>query len=627
MDAPREIAAARDNALAKLPDRFFSLDDVVSQELTDLDFPWNLGIIEERIQEYSTVSDEINAQLSARVMRNYNDFVQGMQHVQSVETELTLVGVLIKNARRKLKERDAGLVRGSMHITRQQRKKERLTRLLTTLSEFQGVVQIDTNLRQCVNNENYSEAISQHALLKEALSRDKFKQFPGVLALRDGLSMHHDLVKQKLSDGLRVAAVSSSFNPARYEEILKAYSRLSTDVAPSVGKELLRHVSECIVTVARQCMLAFSSGPSDDSPTDWHRKAQLRDLCKTMDPTRFVACTAQLYENLCDFLYRHQFLCDWHLQRVQALEKQDERDPAEVGFHNVVRDVLTELSASKRNVWDRIQQQVSLVLMTLDFQYPALTEDSFLHILHLTQLLIEEGDAFMATYQPQGAENRRQWSAPIRNTLRSKAHDYFQTLHFNAFVDFKVAHIEQDSWQRLPVPRSYKLLRTERLRAVPRTTPAASQADSKLRTTENNPFRNYRPEPLLSTAGNDDPDGLDARPKPDDNDIDDHELLKHWIDDSEGLMMEQIGSSMLSNSNRSPVVSSSTAELARILERYFRMMGAIPGLAKDIFESAVQVSNSMCIACSASSCRISISSCFWMNLRASSTTLASQAAN
>ena len=126
------------------------------------------------------------------------------------------------------------------------------------------------------------------------------------------------------------------------------------------------------------------------------------------------------------------------------------------------RQVQTELLSSKRNVWDRIQQQVSLVLMTLEFQYPGascgrkglerqaadgtrsstrttkdsvgfltwywkfesrtasesngtgdrehrtqnlcrkalgeearsspgLSEDSFLHILHLTQLLIEEG--------------------------------------------------------------------------------------------------------------------------------------------------------------------------------------------------------------------------------------------
>merc|ERR1719230_487883 len=145
--------AAHSNALAKLPDRFFSLDDVVSRELADLDFPWNLGIIEERIREYSAFSEEINAQLSARVMRNYNDFVQGMQQVQSVETKLTLIGVLIKNGRRKLQERDVGLVRGSMHITRQQRKSERLARLLATLGEFQGVLDIDRNLRQCVNSE------------------------------------------------------------------------------------------------------------------------------------------------------------------------------------------------------------------------------------------------------------------------------------------------------------------------------------------------------------------------------------------------------------------------------------------------------------------------------------------
>merc|ERR1719230_459526 len=179
--------AARDNAVAKLPDRFFALDDVVSQELNNLDFPWNLGIIEERIREYTAFSDEINAQLSARVMRNYNDFVQGMQQVQSVETELTLVGVLIKNGRRKLKERDNGLVRGSMHITRQQRKSERLSRLLTTLSEFQDVLAIDSNLRRSVNGDNYSEAITQHSVLREALSREQFKQFPGVLALREGL--------------------------------------------------------------------------------------------------------------------------------------------------------------------------------------------------------------------------------------------------------------------------------------------------------------------------------------------------------------------------------------------------------------------------------------------------------
>eukprot|EP00438_Fugacium_kawagutii_P001995 Skav203959 [mRNA] locus=scaffold1035:148851:158840:+ [translate_table: standard] len=63
----------------------------------------------------------------------------------------------------------------------------------------------------------------------------------------------------------------------------------------------------------------------------------------------------------------------------------------------LLRHVHTELVASKRNVWQNLQQQVSLVLMTLDFQYPALSEESFMQILHLTQLLMDEGDAFMAS--------------------------------------------------------------------------------------------------------------------------------------------------------------------------------------------------------------------------------------
>ncbi|OLP91271.1 hypothetical protein AK812_SmicGene27046 [Symbiodinium microadriaticum] len=45
-------------------------------------------------------------------------------------------------------------------------------------------------------------------------------------------------------------------------------------------------------------------------------------------------------------------------------------------------------------------------------------------------------------------------SAPIRNTLKTKAHDYFQSLHFNAWAKLKASHIEQDAWQRLPVARS-----------------------------------------------------------------------------------------------------------------------------------------------------------------------------
>eukprot|EP00929_Paragymnodinium_shiwhaense_P016840 TRINITY_DN12548_c1_g1_i3.p1 TRINITY_DN12548_c1_g1~~TRINITY_DN12548_c1_g1_i3.p1 ORF type:complete len:984 (-),score=213.49 TRINITY_DN12548_c1_g1_i3:98-3049(-) len=574
--------------LVKLPRRFFDTSDVVAQEIADLPYPWNQAVMEERIRDYSSCSEAINVRLSDGVRRNYSEFVQGMQQVESVETELTMIGVLLKNSRRKLKERDTGLRRGSLQVARQHRKRDRLRRLLATLTDFQAITCLEAKLREGVQSENYVEALAHHAALREDLAAAKFRQFPGILSLRQGLGLHLAVVQQKLSDGLRVAAVSQHFDAERYEEILQAYSMISTDQALSVGKEILRHVSECIVAVSRQCMLAFSAAPSHESPSVWHQKVQLKDLCRSMDPTRFVACTAQLYECLCDFLYRHQFLCAWHVSRLQINDEEEvaARAPR---FREVLREVLSELGANKRVVWDRIQQQVSLVLMTCDFQYPGLSEDGFLHILHLTQLLIDEGDSFMVDFQSGGGavplhEGRRQWSAPIRNTLKTKAHDYFHSLHYHVWVSFKVAYIDQDNWQRLPVPRTHRLLRPEKLRAPLPTRTGAGQ-EHKPWTAENNPFRNYKADPLLPAASS----SVDATADKARDELDEHALLQHWIEDSEAISLEQIGSSLLSNSNRSPVVSSSTVELSRMLERYVRMMGATPQLALDIFQAAVQL--------------------------------------
>eukprot|EP00928_Gymnodinium_smaydae_P083308 TRINITY_DN6653_c0_g5_i1.p1 TRINITY_DN6653_c0_g5~~TRINITY_DN6653_c0_g5_i1.p1 ORF type:complete len:1096 (-),score=170.72 TRINITY_DN6653_c0_g5_i1:105-3242(-) len=637
--APSPAAAAAGDAVASasvslaeqetcLPGRFFQLtQDIVVQEIATLQQPWDVSAIDERIRKYSACSETVNARLSDGVRRNYGEFVRGMQQVEAVEAELTTIGVLVKNGRRTLRQSDAKLVRGGLCVARRRQKSERLKALLSTMEEFQAIVRVDARLRECLQTESYCEALTLHDALRAELADSRIRQFPSLLSLREGLGLHLDFIRQKLSDGLRVAAVSADFESERYAEILKAYSLMSPHQTVSVGKELLQHVYECIVSVSRQCMLAFSVPPSNESPALWHQKAQLADLCRSMDPQRFVQCTAQLYEYLCDFLYRHQFLCAWHANRLQEEESGGANGGAANGesanggtvcspprLRQLLRDVLNELVASKRNLWDRIQQQVSLVLMTSDMQFPRLREEGFLHVLNLTQLLIEEGDLFAVDAQSSrvgGAPETRRWSAPIRNTLKSKAHDYFYSMHYSVWTSFKLAYIEQDSWQRLPVPRNHRLLRADRLRAqLPQRSQApagtgastASSAtaskggpsDSKLRTAENNPFRNYKAESTLPASRCPPPEdevaeGPGAEERAAIDEVDDHALLQHWINDSEGFSLERIGSTMLSNSNRSPVVSSSTVELARMLERYFRMMGAMPQLASDIFQAAAQL--------------------------------------
>lgn len=109
-------------------------------------------------------------------------------------------------------------------------------------------------------------------------------------------------------------------------------------------------------------------------------------------------------------------------------------------------------------------------------------------------------------------------------------------------------------------------------------------------TMETNPFRNCKLESLWPSVSEILPveeegeDGTFKATREPDDEIDEHVLLQYWIDDGDCPPLEQIGSSALSNSNRSPVVSTSVVELARLLERYFRMMAAVPELALDLSE-------------------------------------------
>jgi len=186
------------------PEHFFSrdftLEDVVAMELEKLEDPLNLTAIEETIEECATFSKSINSSLSESVMQNYTEFVEGMQQVRSVGTDMTQIDLDIKKQRKRLQEGNATLVQGSRQITKQRCKSEHLATLLSTMEEFQDLARKEAEFQQCLNGENYPEAIRQHTALQEELASDRFKQFPCLDVLHEGPDLHLAVVGQKLSD-------------------------------------------------------------------------------------------------------------------------------------------------------------------------------------------------------------------------------------------------------------------------------------------------------------------------------------------------------------------------------------------------------------------------------------------
>lgn len=137
--------------------------------------------------------------------------------------------------------------------------------------------------------------------------------------------------------------------------------------------------------------------------------------------------------------------------------------PASRDLVRTIHDVWADLSSNKKVLWDRVQYQVSQLLISWRFE--KLPENMFLHCVYLTHLLIEEGDLFMADFSTRsgaaattGAPPNRS-SLPLRNTLKTKCHDYFLNFHSTSWMSVH-SILTHDSWQRMPISKMAINLKT-----------------------------------------------------------------------------------------------------------------------------------------------------------------------
>ncbi|CAD7949449.1 unnamed protein product [Amoebophrya sp. A120] len=134
----------------------------------------------------------------------------------------------------------------------------------------------------------------------------------------------------------------------------------------------------------------------------------------------------------------------------------------------LIHDVLQELKDAQRSLWDKMQYQVSLLV--LSWRVDDVTDNEFYHCVFLVLLFITEGDylfsqflsrvklAESATGRPSTSTaannvNTANVSRSLRNTVKTICHQYLEGVHRNAW---SVMHsfLLQDSWQRVPVVSS-----------------------------------------------------------------------------------------------------------------------------------------------------------------------------
>ncbi|CAL8467285.1 g6822 [Coccomyxa elongata] len=141
------LARSKQEALDALPADYYQPDyDPVAGELAMLPRMFTEGDLEAVVEERSGVLETVSERLSQHVLSNYSKFVAGVTEVASVERDLQEAYRTAKTSRSELANALAE-VRANMVITRKQKQKQGLERMLGTLQQLREAAHLHDALR------------------------------------------------------------------------------------------------------------------------------------------------------------------------------------------------------------------------------------------------------------------------------------------------------------------------------------------------------------------------------------------------------------------------------------------------------------------------------------------------
>eukprot|EP00742_Colponemidia_sp_Colp-10_P007504 GILJ01008088.1.p1 GENE.GILJ01008088.1~~GILJ01008088.1.p1 ORF type:complete len:1012 (+),score=165.37 GILJ01008088.1:151-3186(+) len=577
--------------------------DASQVELKALPDSFDPDAIDTRIRECLRALEIINARLSDRVLANYNQFVQGMQKVQEVQSDLTLTGILITNSRRQLAKAEENLIRGGLTIVNKHRKKKKLEDMQGYLLQIHTFTKTESLVKEALKAQQYHEALSMCQDAMGKLNSPDYMQFLSLQELKKRLSELSNSIRDEMEQTLR--AMCRSFDPAMYQDTLTAWMLLPS--YHTISEDIQHYFADAVRIITRETMIAYI--PHEHVGAANLQSMQFRDLCAHCPGDKFVQCLTQIYEKLCDLLYNHHIISRWHDEQEAKFGQKDDHptetediSSAEVKKRDLYDDIRKGLLRNRKNLWDRMQQQVSLCLSSTYLSFTTFKVEDFLQTLFISNRFIEIGEDFSNSNSPS-----------LRSAIREKSLEYFDNFHKEHWNNIKLL-MENDTWQRLPVPRGFSLSEIKELRQRPTTrvslllapedktqrgaSGAANGTQSGFASLAlGNPFRAiladiHQRKVFFSGWGSESTADSAANEEEEvDEDEEDEpaEVRQEYIEE-EGRHVEDAAKGFqLHASDSAPVLSSSSLNVAKTIGKYIQLMEILRPISFEIFLGLTQL--------------------------------------
>jgi len=131
----------------------------------------------DKIEEADTDKDVIIGHLTTMIDANYNDLMECMRNVQSIDVDLCRAGIQIGHGRQRLRSACDIIHSGAIKVKSLHTKRGKMSKMSETIRSLQAIKGIHQSMMSNINTGEVGKAANHALSVLECLKHDSFDKF------------------------------------------------------------------------------------------------------------------------------------------------------------------------------------------------------------------------------------------------------------------------------------------------------------------------------------------------------------------------------------------------------------------------------------------------------------------
>eukprot|EP00736_Rhodelphis_marinus_P008635 Rmarinus@m.877 len=416
-----------DEVIMDLPDVVRGREDfdAVLEVLRSLPDPLDDDFLQELEQKRDRQLDTLNKHLSSKMQSSYEELEHGMDRVQQVERDIRLALEECAEGRRALGVANDDLLKSGMSVLTKLTRQELIRGTQKLLVDVRAFIKLRDDLADAMDNNDLPHAVDCCGQRRDIWP--KVSEVRGLQAVNDEIEAFEDNVQLRLKDSLKT--ICRRFTPVEYEGVLRSFALLhKMDV---LGRNVVEKYEEAVEQLASEVLVAHVAMHSTNQvDPEILISMPYGELCGRVHADQYVSCTLRLLQVFTDLMVSHYRMRRWHEYSMPA------------HFEEGKEVILKLLDQSRVRVWLSIAQRCAVFLSCC--RILGMKGERFLKTFAAINKFISIGREFSGQ---DGCDD-------LLAAIRRQALLYYDNFH-RENMDLLTTMLENESWQRTPVPKTF----------------------------------------------------------------------------------------------------------------------------------------------------------------------------